>query len=49
MEQVRAGVIAPDRVAPLAIDHRAHMIADGQRLLKQRLVGTHSLHRQHAP
>jgi hypothetical protein len=31
VQQMRSGVIAPDRVAPLAVHYGAHMIADRKR------------------
>ena len=45
---MRAGVIAADRVAAVAIDDGIHAVAHGERLLEQRLVRAHTLHRQHA-
>jgi hypothetical protein len=48
VQQMRPRMIAPDRVAPLAIHDGAHVIADRQRLLEQSLVRAHALHRQHA-
>ena len=49
MQQMRPGMIPPDRVAPIPIHHRAHMIANRKRHLEQSLVRPHPLHRQHAP
>ncbi len=48
MQQMRAGMVAPDRIAPLSIDHGIHVVAHRQRLLQHRLVRPHPLHRQHA-
>ena len=48
VQQVRAGVVAADGVAALAIDHGVDAVAHGQRLLEQGLVGADALHRQHA-
>ena len=48
VEQVRAGVIAADGVAALAIDDGVDVVADGQRLLEHGLVGAHALHGKNA-
>ena len=48
VQQVGSRVVAPDGVAAVLIDNRSYMVADGQRLLEQGLVGADALHRQHA-
>ena len=49
VEQVRAGVIAPDGVAALAIDDGVDVVADGERLLEHGFVRAHALHRRTQP
>ena len=48
VQQMRPGMVAPDRVAPHSIHNRIHAIAHRQVLLQNRLVRAHALHRQHA-
>ena len=43
VEQVRAGVIAPDRVAADSVDNRVDVVANGDVLLEDGLVGTDAL------
>ncbi len=48
VQQVRAGVVALDVVAPRAVDDGVHVIADCKVLLKDGFVRADALHRQHA-
>ena len=48
VQQMRPSMIPPNRIAPLAIHHRAQVIANGKRLLEQSLVRSYALHGQHA-
>ena len=48
VQQVRAGVVAPDGVAPYAIHDGVHVVAHSEVLLENCLVRAHALHGQHA-
>ena len=43
VQQVRAGVVAADGVAAVGIDDGVDVVAEGQRLLEQSLVGADTL------
>ena len=48
VEQVRAGVVAADGVAALAVDDGVDVVADGEVALEHGLVRAHALHGKHA-
>ena len=48
VQQVRAGVVAPDGVAALAVDDGVDVVADSEVLLEDGLVGADALHGKNA-
>ena len=48
VQQVRAGVVAPDGIAPLPVNNRVDVIAHRKVLLENGFVCAHALNREHA-